>query len=101
MNAVACDGFDWDDANRDKCQKHGLTIGEIESVFAGEVWVGPDPFPSEIETRFRAVGMAETGRHAFIVFTMREAGGLRLIRPVSARYMHAKEVEGYERSKGA
>lgn len=25
--------FDWDDGNRDKAQKHGLTIGEIEGFF--------------------------------------------------------------------
>ena len=29
------DGFDWDRGNRAKCQKHGLSIALIESLFAG------------------------------------------------------------------
>jgi hypothetical protein len=31
MEAFA--GFDWDDANRSKCQTHGVPIAEIEGVF--------------------------------------------------------------------
>jgi uncharacterized DUF497 family protein len=30
-------GFDWDDGNRTKCQKHGVTIAEIES-FSADKW---------------------------------------------------------------
>lgn len=30
------------------------------------------------------------------VFTVRVKGSIRLIRPISARYMHAKEVKHYE-----
>ena len=26
-------GFDWDEGNRKKCQKHGLTIAQIEAEF--------------------------------------------------------------------
>jgi uncharacterized DUF497 family protein len=29
------DGFDCDDGNREKCQKHGVAIAEIEAFFAG------------------------------------------------------------------
>jgi uncharacterized DUF497 family protein len=29
------DGFDWDSGNRAKCQKHGVSIAEIESLFLG------------------------------------------------------------------
>lgn len=32
----------------------------------------------------------------FVVFTFRQQEGRRLIRPLSARYMHKKEIEGYE-----
>jgi uncharacterized DUF497 family protein len=32
----------------------------------------------------------------FLVFTIRERDGERLIRPVSARYMHPEEIESYE-----
>jgi uncharacterized DUF497 family protein len=31
------------------------------------------------------------------VFTWRQRGAERLIRPVSARYMHRKEVEAHEK----
>jgi predicted DNA binding CopG/RHH family protein len=40
MEAFA--GFDWDDANRSKCQKHGVPIAEIEAVFQGRFRVAPD-----------------------------------------------------------
>ncbi len=35
-------GFDWDSGNRDKCQKHGVSIAEIEGLFAKPVLVLPD-----------------------------------------------------------
>jgi uncharacterized DUF497 family protein len=31
------------------------------------------------------------------VFTIRERGGRRYIRPVSARYMHQEEIDSYEK----
>jgi len=31
MSVVAA-GFDWDDGNREKCRKHGMTLAEIEHV---------------------------------------------------------------------
>jgi uncharacterized DUF497 family protein len=31
--APAVIGFDWDGGNRDKCQKHGVSIAVIESLF--------------------------------------------------------------------
>jgi len=37
------------------------------------------------------------GRHVFLVFTVREKKGKRYIRPVSARYMHRKEMKAYEK----
>ena len=39
---VAADGFDWDAGNRDKCQKHGLSIAEIEAFFLKNPKVAPD-----------------------------------------------------------
>jgi hypothetical protein len=36
------------------------------------------------------------GRGVFIVFTLRRKGDEVLIRPISARYMHKKEIEAYE-----
>jgi uncharacterized DUF497 family protein len=36
------DGFNWDSGNRTKCQKHGVSIAEIESVFSRPVVILPD-----------------------------------------------------------
>jgi uncharacterized DUF497 family protein len=88
-------GFDWDDGNRDKCRKHGVSIAEIEVMFANPVAVFPDPSHSDREARFKAIGRSR-GRHIFLVFTLRKRGYETLIRPISARYMHRKEVEHYE-----
>ncbi len=95
MASVA--GFDWDTANRNKCEKHGVSIAEIEDLFSGPVLVVPDSTHSKNEDRIRAIGRTQSGRFVFIVFTIRERGGKRLIRPISARYMHRKEVRHYEK----
>jgi len=42
-------GFDWDSGNRDKCQKHGVSIAEIEGLFAKPVLVLPDSEASKRE----------------------------------------------------
>ena len=94
---VEFDGFDWDKFNLDKCQKHGVSIVEVESLFRGVPLVGPDPQHSAVEHRFRAVGITAEGRNLFVVFTWRQSGAQLLLRPVSARYMHKKEVEAHEK----
>jgi uncharacterized protein len=90
-------GFDWDDGNREKCQKHGVSIREIEGLFVGPVMLLPDEAHSTTETRFRAIGKGPSGRHIFLVFAIRGMGGKSLIRPISARYMHRKEIEHHEK----
>jgi uncharacterized DUF497 family protein len=92
------DGFDWDKGNRDKCQKHGVSIAEIESLFLGGTpLAGPDPAHSVAEQRFRAIGVTAQRRSLFVVFTWRRRRKQRLIRPISARFMHRKEVEAHEK----
>jgi uncharacterized protein len=49
-------GFDWDVGNRKKCQKHGLSIAEIESLFNRPVVILPDKENAQGERRFRAIG---------------------------------------------
>lgn len=96
--AVAADGFDWGDGNRHKCQKHGLSIAEIEYVVVHtETLIVHDAKNSTTETRFIAVGRTQAGRFAFVAFTPRMRDGLLLLRPISARYMHRKEVVKYEK----
>jgi|SRR5580692_9322501 uncharacterized DUF497 family protein len=85
-------GFDWDHGNRDKCQKHGVPIAVIEGLFDRPVAVFPDPVHSTTERRFKAIGRTGDGRGVLIVFTLRTKSGAEFIRPVSARYMHLKEV---------
>lgn len=66
-------GFDWDGGNIQKCQKHGVSIEEIEALFCNpKVAIAPDIKHSEAEERFLAVGMSIKDRHIFVVFTFRE-----------------------------
>jgi uncharacterized DUF497 family protein len=88
------DGFEWDEGNRTKCQKHGVSLSEIESVFSSALAVLPDPLHSAAEVRFKAIGKTEAGRFVLIVFTRRDAR----IRPISARYMHKPEIDYYEKT---
>jgi uncharacterized DUF497 family protein len=90
-------GFDWDDGNWPKCGKHGVTREEIESLFESRPWIFPDEKHSEREQRFLAIGVCHSGRHLFVAFTLRERDGKKFIRPISARYMHRKEVKHYEK----
>src|SRR5271157_279992 len=90
-------GFDWDGGNRAKVQKHGVSIAEIEALFRNAPSVAPDPKHSEDEDRMIAVGRTTTGRPVFVAFTLRTKNRRRLIRPVTARYMHAKEIDAYEK----
>ncbi len=84
--------LDWDHGNSAKCEKHGLTRAQIEAMFRAGVHVAPDPEHSTIaEQRFFAVGLTPEGRAAFVAFCRRDGK----IRPISARYMHAREVARY------
>lgn len=97
---ITADGFDWDAGNRDKCQKHGLLIAEIEMFLLSDPRIAPDLGHSGREERLLAVGRNSRERAMFVVFTIRHRDGRRLIRPLSARYMHRKEIESYE-TKGS
>ncbi|MGH8227136.1 MAG: BrnT family toxin [Steroidobacteraceae bacterium] len=89
-------GFDWDGGNWPKCGKHGVSQAEIGEIFQGAPAVMPDPHPRE--SRLRAIGKTCTGRYVFLVYTVRPVSGRKLIRPISARYMHGAEVDHYESS---
>jgi uncharacterized protein len=89
-------GFDRDDGNRQKCQSHGLTVVAIEGVFRRPMRTFPDAYHSAAETRLLGIGRTEAGRYVFVAYTFRSVAGKKLIRPISARYMHAKEVKHYE-----
>lgn len=93
------DVFDWDSGNWPKCNKHGVSKTEIEYILSNTPSVRPDRAPQSSETRYNACGKTPKGRMVFIVFTLRYKNEVRAIRPISARYMHKKEVESYEKTK--
>ncbi len=99
MNGARRDfsGFDWDAGNVDKCQRHGVSIPEIEEVLArGAQLIVPDVKNSDGDPRYIVIGKTGLGRHLFVVFTLRELEEVVRLRPISARYMHRKEIEKYE-----
>jgi uncharacterized protein len=90
--------FDWDNGSEAKCQKHGVSVAEIELSLNNPSIVALDLRHSVDEQRFIAIERNQNGRPMFIAFTFRELGGETLIRPVSARYMHKEEIERYGKS---
>lgn len=98
MPAISFGGFDWDAGNIKKCQSHGISLKAIEAFFRQEnILVAPDVKHSEKESRFLAIGESASGRLMFVVFTMRKRREEMLIRPISTRYMHEKEIEKYRK----
>lgn len=93
---MVVDGFDWDEGNAEKCQKHGLCVSEIESLFMASPLIMVNTKHDMQEERLQAIGRTSTGRYAFVVFTFRQRGKRQLIRPISARYMRDREVRYYE-----
>jgi uncharacterized DUF497 family protein len=74
-----------------------VSVDEIEAFLRAIPRIAPDLKHSRREERFIAIGRNARGRPMFVAFTIRERHGDRLIRPISARYMHQKEIEGYEK----
>ena len=95
--SVEAHGFDWDEGNRTKCQKHGVSLAEIEwALRHGLLRVTDDHKHSLEEMRRIAIGRTQAGRLVLVGFTMRKRRGHTLIRPITARYMHAREMRRYE-----
>jgi len=90
--------FDWDDGNRDKCQKHGLSMSDVEHVLiSARNLIVRDVQNSLTEDRYIAIGKTRAGRFSFVVFTLRAANDQLKLRPISARFMHKKEIAKYEK----
>lgn len=95
---LAVSGFEWDTGNASKCEKQGLSRSEIEEFFKGEFQVVFDLKHSRVEDRFVAVGYHPARRPMLVVFSLREREGGVFIRPISARFMHDRELEKYEKT---
>jgi uncharacterized DUF497 family protein len=90
-------GFDWDEGNTRKNEKHHVSKAEAEQVFFNEpLLVLEDSKHSNQEPRFHALGKSDDKRQLHITFTLRRAG--EKIRIISARDMHKKERAIYEKA---
>jgi uncharacterized DUF497 family protein len=88
------EGFAWDAANSRKSRdKHRVDQSECEEAFFNHpVVAGDDIRHSVVEARFFLLGVADSGRRLFVVFTVRQ----RRIRVISARDMSRKERGIYD-----
>ena len=90
-------GFDWDDGNARKNDKHAVSMAEAEQTFFNApLLLVSDTLHNQREPRFHALGKTDEGRRLHITFTLRQAG--KLIRVISARDMHRKERTIYEQA---
>ena len=90
-------GFDWDEGNTRKNEKHGVSMAETEQVFFNApLLLLEDLKHSSKEPRFHALGQTDDRRLLHITFTLRHAG--EKIRVISARNMHRKERVSYEKA---
>jgi len=90
-------GFDWDDGNARKNDKHGVSMAESEQVFFNApLLLLEDGSHSQLEPRLHALGKSDGQRLLHITFTLRQAG--QLIRVISVRDMHRKERAVYEQA---
>ncbi len=90
-------GFNWDEGNTRKNEKHGVSMAEAEQIFFNEpLLLLMDAKHSQSEPRFHALGKTDDGRTLHITFTLR--GASEKIRVISARDMHKKERMIYEQT---
>lgn len=90
-------GFDWDDGNARKNDRHGVARPEAEEIFFNQPLILEDVAHSLAEPRFHALGKTHEGRRLHITFTLRANG--TLIRVISARDMHRKERDIHDQAK--
>lgn len=89
-------GFEWNAGNARKNEKHGVAQSEAEQVFFDpRLLVVADSGHSAGETQFHALGVTIDGRRLHVTFTLRVDG--TRIRVISARDMHTKERQIYDR----
>ena len=97
INLSQITGFNWDDGNARKNEKHGVSMAEAEQVFFNApLLLLDDASHSQKEPRVHALGKTDEGRMLHVTFTLRQTGSL--IRVISARDMHRKERAVYEQA---
>src|SRR5450830_678328 len=85
--------FDWDDGNRGKCQKHGLSMSEVEHVLmSARNLIVRDVQNSLTEDRYIAIGKTREGRFSFLVFTLRVADDQLKLRPIAVMVRYERRA---------
>ena len=93
-------GFEWDEGNSMKNEKHSARDAEAEQLFVNEpLLVLEDSGHSIAEPRWHALGRTNKGRLLHVTFTLRAAG--TRVRIISARPMHRRERKIYEQAAQA
>src|SRR3989304_6464823 len=89
--------FEWDKGNLDETyEKQGTTPKETEEIFVSEeLYVLPDVKHSQKEKRYIALGKTQENKRLLVVFVIRK----EKIRIISARRMHKKELQKYDKAK--
>jgi uncharacterized DUF497 family protein len=89
------EGFDWDDGNARKSERHGVAQSEAEQVFFDlRLLVIADVRHSQTEPRFHGLGATLAGKLLHVTFTLRMDG--KKIRVISARGISRKERIYYD-----
>jgi uncharacterized protein len=97
IDLAAVIGFEWDEGNARKNERHGVSMAEAEQVFFNSpLLLLRDPKHSESEPRLHALVKTTAGRRLHITLTLRVDG--TMIRVISARDMHRKERMIYEQA---
>ena len=90
-------GFNWDDGNTRKNEKHGVSMAEAEQIFFNSpLLLLEDAVHSQQEPRIHALGKTDDGRTLHVTFTLRQSA--LSIRVISARDMHRKERAIYDQA---
>lgn len=90
-------GFDWDEGNARKNERHGVTAAEAEQVFFNvPLLLLDDSGHSDSEVRFHALGKTVEARRLHVSFTLRNYD--TKIRVISARDVSRKERVIYEQA---
>lgn len=97
MDFLKITGFDWDDGNDRKNEKHGVSKNEAEQCFFNVPLLVADDQNHSLpgEARYHALGKTDAARVLFITFTLRNSE--TLIRVISARSANRKEKASYEK----
>jgi uncharacterized protein len=98
VGKIEFEAFEWDDGNYLHCQTHGIQVETIEKIFEQQLLYFEDMRNSSSEKRWIAVGESGPRRLVFVAYTIRKIGRDRLLRPISARYIHrnSREEKVYE-----